>query len=159
MYSRYGDIQKRPVRLPEHYGGSAFSQKPTEAITVSKREPTKSYPHSGVEEKASPAANRLLHAEAVPEETDDCLSCADVPTVPTIVEDATEVKEDVPALATDKKTSMSPLNLEGIRRLFSGADGEADHDRLLLLGLILLLSRTEGESDILLWLSLLFLCG
>ena len=159
MYSRYGDIPKRPVRLPEHYGGSAFSQKPTEAITVSKREPTKSYPHSGVEEKASPAANRLLHADAVPEETDDCLSYSDVPMISTTVEDETEVKEDVPALAADKKTPVSPLNLEGIRRLFSGADGEADHDRLLLLGLILLLSRTEGDSDILLWLSLLLLCG
>ena len=66
MYSRYGENSNRPVRLPEHYGGSAFSQGPTEAITVTKREQAKPY-LGGVGEKASPIAERMLHADP-PEE-------------------------------------------------------------------------------------------
>ena len=30
MYSRYGENPQKNIRLPEHYGGSAFSQKPNE---------------------------------------------------------------------------------------------------------------------------------
>jgi hypothetical protein len=160
MYSRYGDAPKRPVRLPEHYGGSAFSQKPTEAITVSKREPPKSFsPRSGVEEKASPAANKLLHAEATSEEVEDLFLHSDEPIIPAIADEKSEEKEEMSVPAVEKKPPLPPLNFEGIRRLLGGAEGGADQDRLLLLGLILLLSRTEGDSDILLWLSLLLLCG
>jgi hypothetical protein len=37
--------------------------------------------------------------------------------------------------------------------------GGKDGDRVLLLGLILLLSQGERESDMVLWLILLLLCG
>ena len=219
MYSRYGNDPKRPVRLPEHYSGSAFSQRPTEPVTVSKREPAKPFLRGGVEEKASPTADRLLHADTIDQATDDLSTNTAFPsdatvatnsafTTDTAVAANTAFTTDTAdtagtantnfisnaagtansAFATDssrtanttvtagasgegdereKKTSSSlsqklfgtsPLNFSGLRRLLGG-EGEEDHDRLLLLGLILLLSRTEGDSDILLWLSLLLLCG
>lgn len=156
MYSRYGDNAQRPVRLPEHYGGSAFSQQPTEPIKIPKREPPKQVPRDGIGEKASPVADRLLRAESLEEEP--------VERVPTLKEapEVQEVKEEKASLpSAEKPNTESPFHFGALRRLFERGEGERseDQDRLLLLGLILLLSRTEGESDILLWLSLLLLCG
>ena len=225
MYSRYGNDPKRPVRLPEHYSGSAFSQRPTEPVTVSKREAAKPFLRGGVEEKASPTADRLLHADTIDQATDDLSANTAFTTDATVATNSAFTTDTAntnfisnaagtanSAFATDtagtantnfisnaagtanfafatdssrtanttvtagasgegdereKKTSSSlsqklfgtsPLNFSGLRRLLGG-EGEEDHDRLLLLGLILLLSRTEGDSDILLWLSLLLLCG
>lgn len=161
MYSRYGNDPKRPIRLPEHYGGSTFSQKPTEPISIPKREPVRAYPR-GVEEKASPVADRLLRADRA-EETiiDDEPLMPIPPTVPDVFSAEEEEDEKVPPTEKEKAPSASPFNFAALRRLFGGKEGDGgdDQDRLLLLGLILLLSRTEGDSDILLWLSLLLLCG
>lgn len=192
MYSRYGNDPKRPVRLPEHYSGSAFSQRPTEPVTVSKREPAKPFLRGGVEEKASPTADRLLHADTIDQATDDLSANTAFPSDATVAANTAFTTDTAGTANTnfisnaagtanttvtagasgegderEKKTSSSlsqklfgtsPLNFSGLRRLLGG-EGEEDHDRLLLLGLILLLSRTEGDSDILLWLSLLLLCG
>ena len=155
MYSRYGNDSKRPVRLPEHYGGSAFSQQPTNPIPIPKREPTRPILHDGVGEKASPVANRLLRAEATEEETVENF----LPSRP--LEEEPEEEEKKPSPTSEKSSVASPLNFGALRRLFGNKEGEhaEDQDRLLLLGLILLLSRNEGDSDVLLWLSLLLLCG
>ena len=160
MYSRYEENSKRPIRLPEHYGGSVFSQQqqPTAAAKAPKREVSRAFPRDGVGEKASPVAERLLRAE-VQDEKDT------IPTLETLVSDANlhieepqnEPKEQAQDVPPPKKATPYAINFEGIRRLLG--DGEGDKDRLLLLGLILLLSRTDGDSDILLWLSLLLLCG
>lgn len=170
MYSRYGDNSKRPVRLPEHYGGSVFSQSqqlPTEPVSVHKKESGRPFSKDGVSEKVSPVADRLLRAEAAQEK-----AVADAPPISNIPiadldssaidlsEDAVEeAEEKVSTPPVDRKTPSSLINFDGLRRLLGGKEGEGDQDRLLLLGLILLLSRTEGDSDILLWLSLLLLCG
>ena len=168
MYSRYEDHSKRPVHLPEHYGGSAFSQQqqPTAAAKAPKREVPRTFSRDVVGEKASPVADRLLRAEAEQEQKDDFPS---VPTIPVVLDEVDtdedlieekEEKEEKPITSSvEKKTMASPINFEGLRRLFGGGEGDGDNDRLLLLGLILLLSRNEGDSDILLWLSLLLLCG
>ncbi len=158
MYSRYGNNSSRPVRLPEHYGGSAFSQQPTNPIQIPKREPPKPILRDSVEEKASPVADRLLRAEAIEREEIDVPS---LPDVPNLSEEEIEKKEEEKHAPLPENPPMpSPFNFGALRRLFGGKDGEGDdQDRLLLLGLILLLSRTEGDSDILLWLSLLLLCG
>ena len=156
MYSRYGNDSKRPVRLPEHYGGSAFSQQPTNPIPVPKREPTRPILHDGVGEKASPVADRLLRAEALEEEATESFLQSHP------LEGEPEEKEEKTAIPTSDKPSLaSPFNFGALRNLFGNKEGNCaeDQDRLLLLGLILLLSRTEGDSDILLWLSLLLLCG
>ena len=159
MYSRYGENSNRPVRLPEHYGGSAFSQGPTEPITVTKREQAKPY-LGGVGEKASPIAERMLHADT-PEELHEDTAVPDA--LAAVDEKNEECSAQEPAAPTPsfaKKTgALPPLHFEGLRQLLGGGEGKEDHDRLLLLGLILLLSRSGEESDILLWLSLLLLCG
>ena len=155
MYSRYGNDSKRSVRLPEHYGGSAFSQQPTNPIPVPKREPARPILHDGVGEKASPVADRLLRSETMEREEIDVLPILDV------CEEEYEEEEKKPIPTSDKPSTESPLNFGALRRFLGSKEGERneDQDRLLLLGLILLLSRTEGDSDILLWLSLLLLCG
>ena len=160
MYSRYGGNSNRPVRLPERYGGSAFSQGPTEPITVTKREPLKSFPRGGVEEKASPIADRMLRADGETASGEDSIPIPTVPALSDITDQTVEEVEGEEATVPPptKKTSASPINFEGLRRLLGGG-GEGEQDRLLLLGLILLLSRSGEDSDILLWLSLLLLCG
>lgn len=163
MYSRYEDTSKRSFRLPEHYGGSAFSQQPTAPAMAPKREVPRTFQRDGVGEKASPAADRLLRAEMEEEREVDAVSALNVPTVLDAPETSNKTKdeqEEPPSFCPpDKKTTAFPIHFEGLRRLLGGEEGEGDRDRLLLLGLILLLSRTEGDSDVLLWLSLLLLCG
>ena len=162
MYSRYGDPSRRSVRLPEHYGGSAFSQQqqPTAVAKAPKREVPRIYPRDGVGEKASPVADRLLRSEIAEERKIELPPEPSIPDIPSHPEEAIEEKEEkTPTPPIEKKPTTSPINFEGLRRLLSGGEGDGDKDRLLLLGLILLLSRTEGDSDILLWLSLLLLCG
>ena len=163
MYSRYEDTSKRSFRLPEHYGGSAFSQQPTAPAMAPKREVPRTFQRDGVGEKASPAADRLLRAEIEEEREVDAVSALNVPTMLDVREapkDLKDKKEETPSsCSVDKKATTFPIHFEGLRRLLGGEEGEGDRDRLLLLGLILLLSRTEGDSDVLLWLSLLLLCG
>ncbi len=160
MYSRYGDNDKRPIRLPEHYGGSAFSQRSTAQPPIPKKEPVRSFPRDGVGEKASPIADRLLRSETAEERKIELPPEPSIPDIPSHPEEAIEEKEEkTPTPPIEKKPTTSPINFEGLRRLLGGGEGDGDKDRLLLLGLILLLSRTEGDSDILLWLSLLLLCG
>lgn len=171
MYSRYGDNSKRPVRLPEHYGGSAFSpsqQVPTNPIPIPKREPIRSFSKDGVGEKVSPVAERLLRADSLQEKEmasdatspDNVLSTLPASAVPNVLEESIgESVEEASVPPSDKKTTSPFMHFEGLRRLLGGNESEGDQDRLLLLGLILLLSRAEGDSDILLWLSLLLLCG
>jgi len=164
MYSRYSNNANRPVRLPEHYGGSAFSQSqlPTEPVPVSKRESERPFVRDSIEEKASPVADRLLRAET---KEANIIDTPEPPALSEMFEEKTEENEEIkarsPVQSPGQKPSSLPFSFEGLRRLLSGGEGagDQDKDRLLLLGLILLLSRTEEESDILLWLSLLLLCG
>ena len=64
---------------------------------------------------------------------------------------ASVAKEDVPTGAFSWLPSLGQM----LGKLGGGKDG----DRVLLLGLILLLSQGEHESDMVLWLILLLLCG
>ncbi len=164
MYSRYGDNSKRPVRLPEHYGGSVFSQQPTSPISVPKREPPRPSSREWIGEKASPVADRLLRAEAAEKEMIDLPPEPDISNLsdePIEEREERGTEEEKTPELSQRLSTASPFNFGALRRLFGGKEGEGgdDQDRLLLLGLILLLSRTEGDSDILLWLSLLLLCG
>lgn len=171
MYSRYQNNDQRSVRLPEHYGGSAFSQQqPTAPATPPKREPTRSFSKDAVGEKASPTADRFLRADRFDEKTEDIPTNATIPTdtaESTPTDEATalslaageegdgQTEKNTP---TERSSASSPFHFAGLRRLLGG-EGEGEQDRLLLLGLILLLSHSGEDSDILLWLSLLLLCG
>ena len=155
MYSRYGENPPKNIRLPEHYGGSAFSQKPNEAIVIPKKETPHIPTRESFGEKASPTAERFLRTD-IPTEKPierDAVSLPEAPQAESLASVETEEKQKTP--------TAHPLHFDALRSLLGGKEGKLgeDSDRLLLLGLILLLSRTEGESDILLWLSLLLLCG
>ena len=94
MYSRYGDNDKRPIRLPEHYGGSAFSQRSTEQPQIPKKEPVRSFPRDGVGEKASPVADRLLRSETAEKRKIELPPEPSIPDIPSHPEEAIEEKEE-----------------------------------------------------------------
>ncbi len=151
MYSRYQGDEQKPIRLPEHYGGSAFAPRKEKTLVTDRRTDSAKIPvREEIEEKVSPAAQQLLRAEATPspEETRDA--------EPEKREEEVNVGRAV--FADSKAHAPSALHFSGLRKLLGGEDAD-EQDRLLLLGLILLLSRSSGDSDILLWLSLLLLCG
>lgn len=162
MYSRYGDDPQKSIRVPEHYGGSAFSQRPKESSAFVHKEIAKPSRQGDFLEKASPAADRLLRSDLPEEKIPDVPKLPDVPEVSATAPE----NEAEPATSAEKTLTHVPaggtVNFAALRRLLDGkGDGgeQGDQDRLLLLGLILLLSRGQEESDILLWLSLLLLCG
>lgn len=108
MYSRFPKNSDRPIRLPEHYSGCAFTE---------------------CEEKETP------------------------PPLPISQEPPHE----------DKKTPMEAPRLPlGVASIFTRAlpfsSGGLNFEELLLIGLIILLARTEQESDVILWLALLLFC-
>ena len=104
MYSRFPKPSDRPIRLPEHYSGCAFSE----------AEPN---PHAPPPPSPCPQKER----------------------------------EDSPSCMKREITSMFGRSLN----LFSGG---LQFEELLLIGLILLLARSEQESDVILWLALLLFC-
>ena len=104
MYSRFPKPSDRPIRLPEHYSGCAFSE----------AEPN---PHAPPPPSPCPKKER----------------------------------EDSPSCMKGEITSVFGRSLN----LFSGG---LQFEELLLIGLILLLARSEQESDVILWLALLLFC-
>ncbi|MBR7098221.1 MAG: hypothetical protein IKC59_02305 [Clostridia bacterium] len=107
MYSRFPRHSERPIQIPEHYSGCAFSE----------NEPIKS----------------SLPKPPPPEQHDDAPTEAQPP----------RTRSELPSLFGN---SMS---------LFGGG---LNFEELLLIGLILLLSHSEQDSDVILWLALLLFC-
>ena len=105
MYSRFPKPSDRPIRLPEHYSGCAFSD-----------------------------AEPIPHAP--PPQPSPC---------------PPKEQEDSPSGMKGEITSIFGRSLN----LFSGG---LQFEELLLIGLILLLARSEQESDVILWLALLLFC-
>lgn len=124
MYSRYQpNSREEPFRLPENYGGCAFSEP---------RRPTPPEPPDG---------GRLEIATPTP-------AAPSPPEAPPHAPDAP--KKDA---ALQPTSLLSPL---GHAFPFSHGLG---FEELLILGLILLLARTDEPGDTLLWLVLLLFCG
>ena len=107
MYSRFPRHSERPLQIPEHYSGCAFSE--SEPIKPSPPEPPPPTPHDDAPTEAPPPKPRL----------------------------------ELPSLFGN---SMSLLG------------GGLNFEELLLIGLILLLARSEQDSDVILWLALLLFC-
>ena len=109
MYSRFPRNHDRPIQLPEHYSGCAFSEHSEPDLPP----PAPSVPPSPqVRETRSPHEPPPPHREIA-------------------------------------SLFSKPL------ALFS--DG-LQFEELLLIGLIILLSRSEQDSDVILWLALLLFC-
>ena len=108
MYSRFPRDHDRPIQLPEHYSGCAFSE-PTEP------------------DLPSPAPSASL-----PPKINDPFPSNDPPP-----------HREVASLFSKPLALFS----DGLR-----------FEELLLIGLIILLSRSEQDSDVILWLALLLFC-
>ena len=137
MYSRFSNSPPRNVQIPEHYSGCAFpyvgKEKQTRFFEVATPTPP--------EESTPPTALPVLPMEHL---------------APEIPDSADSKEEPVQALQvhpSEPETVALPF-----AKGFSAIKG-LDFDQLLLLGLILLLSRNEEDSDVVMWLGLLLLCS
>ena len=137
MYSRYHN--EKTIKIPENYSGCAFAEQKTSSVG------TPPYPR----EHFSPAqeVRRMEVAK---------------PTLPEPI--------SKPALHEEPKTEKEPISKEEPVALPVssplGGLGKSSFlpqglgfEELLILGLILLLSQSEQDSDIVLWLALLLFCG
>ncbi len=146
MYSRFPRSSDRPIRLPEHYSGCAFSASPP-SMPPSERPPIP-VPFS----PASPEPEERRDDDIAEEENKA------VPPPPGGSGPAPEAERK-----KDEHPPFVPSVLpEGLRSLFGGRlpafPGGMAFDELLLLGLILLLSHNDQQSDVILWLALLLFC-
>ena len=124
MYSRYQpSARTEPFRLPENYGGCAFSEQ---------RRPTPPEPPDG---------GRLEIATPTPA----------VPPPP-------EAPLRAPEVPRKDAAPLTPALLAPLGHAFPFSHG-LGFEELLILGLILLLARTDEPGDTLLWLVLLLFCG
>ena len=136
MYSRYHNSTGRPLRLPENYSGCAFSAQPEPQPTPAPAPPP--------QKQESPI--RTPHAPPPP-----------APLPPSLP--PPEHRDPPPA--PDKKPAPSDAArglLAALPHAFPFAHGLGSEE-LLLIGLIILLSRCEQDSDMVLWLTLLLFCG
>ena len=137
MYSRYPGRPDRPIQLPEHYSGCAFS------ASAPNRMPPEPPPIS-VPYTPAPIPEPQAHVSQPPP-----------PSPP-----PTDPEPEAPP--EPRKEKLPNVLPEGLRALFGGKlpafPGGMTFDELLLLGLILLLAHSEQQSDIILWLALLLFC-
>lgn len=133
MYSRYSNRPEKPIRLPEHYSGCAFSDRhlPTDP------------PHPGVARPSPPPPPAFPPPERAKPTDERPHDHAPVPP---------SEEQNIAPTACKPPEPRSPL-------ADAGLFGAADFDRILLTALILLLSHTKENSDMMLWLFLLMLCG
>ena len=150
MYSRFSGKQERVTQLPEHYGGYAFSRQTTEV-----REEAKKQSPPAVFEVAKPTpppredALKGIAGGAIGDtgglsgnEADDSSTVAPL---------STDERKD------EKKAVPTGL-FGGLGNAFPFSHG-IGFEELLILGLILLLAREDGDRDAILWLGLLLFCG
>ena len=146
MYSRAKDRPRSPIRLPDHYSGWAFRDLPpndTQDLPL---------PHSAPPDALSLSPRPM-------QESEPCHSPTSPPTPPC---------EEHPAAPTPScapQKPPSPSFLQPFEHLF-GKIGSAfpfshglGFDELMILGLILLLSHSDHDPDVLLLLGLLLFCG
>lgn len=136
MYSRYDAHRDTPIRLPEHYSGTAFSGRTSSE-----------YPDAHRVEIAKPSPLGPSNFVAPPPQKEP-----QEHSLPTVIPPLHEERKE-PSAAISSILPSSPLHvgfpfLHGI-----------GFDELLILGLILLLSHTDEQSDVVLWLALLLFCG
>ena len=151
MYSRYDNRPERPVKLPENYSGVAFSERKT--APTPNNSPIAAKPIDVA--KPSPPAEKGSLAEGG----------VSRPRIPMPQEIHTQKKEE-PAQET---TTENPPPKEALPTAISAVLPHSfsptllphgiGFEELLLIGLILLLSNSEGDRNVILWLALLLFCG
>ncbi|MBQ7334856.1 MAG: hypothetical protein IJW92_00060 [Clostridia bacterium] len=162
MYSRYQYRPEKRIQIPDHYSGCAFSARQRgEEPMPHYPEVSRPTPRESTEEPAALPLPPPVLLPSRPEEEEIHKPTSPDEEEPSCDESKHTQKEE---LHEQKKHSELPeplKNLLGnmhIGKRMSFADG-LDFDQLLILGLILLLANSEQDSDIVLWLGLLLLCG
>lgn len=172
MYSRYDNRQERPIRLPENYSGTAFSENaPSQRSTPRDLPPPMRQLEIG---KPSPPPDRPP-AEMPPPPRTIVLpppkNTREAPKseLPTPYSEPAPKEERIEEKEPPRKPSMPDSPLSSLVQPFHGLFGHAGHtfpfahgigfDELLIIGLIVLLSRNEQDSDVIVWLALLLFCG
>lgn len=132
MYSRFQEQPKKPLRVPEHYSGCAF--------------PSPAYP-------PGPPPRSTEQEETTQ---------ASAPRQEAIVADHTAVAEEKTEQIKEPSQKEYAHAVGAFPSLFGSRSVSfplgMSFDELLIIGLILLLSHTETDSDIVLWLALLLFC-
>lgn len=154
MYSRYSDRPDKGIQVPEHYSGCAFSGYRTDAspsrhLGVAKPTPASPTP-------PEPPVRDRPPAQASPPEPPprDSVPPQDSPDE----HDAVKLSEPPkPHAAKDLPPPFGQL-FSHLGKSLSFSSG-LDFDQLLILGLILLFLKNDQDSDVILWLGLLLLCG
>ena len=181
MYSRYHDRPDRSIRIPENYSGCAFSEAgaPTDVtpkgtagthrIDVGKPSPRDaaegdSHPDRPI--APPPPRPILLPPPSTHEETRDLPEPSSIDreeergeTIQTSVGHKSTEKRGADPHHEPHEPPSSLHNLFGrMGSAFPFSHG-IGFDELLILGLILLLARSDSDSDLILWLVLLLFCG
>ena len=149
MYSRFSgqsNMPEKSFQIPEHYSGCVFSQ----GVKV---------PDSPRQEKQpTPAFFEVAKPTPPPEKTEPDAE----PGVPTQkpTTHAESVEAAVKHLERPHPSAASPFSslFGSLGSAFPFSHG-LGFEELLILGLIIMLSRNENESDIVLLLGLLLFCG
>jgi len=159
MYSRYHDRADTGIRIPAHYSGCAFSEVRTEEppsrfLEIAKPSPRQMPPRERDEKQSMPADMPPAHAVRLSEDAD-----AKKPPFDEKKEECEAQADAVASVAKEAVPTGAFSWLPSLGQMLGNLGGGKDGDRVLLLGLILLLSQGERESDMVLWLILLLLCG
>lgn len=151
MYSRYHNRPEGPIQIPENYSGSAFSDRR----------------FVGNEEKRSDPPRRIDVAKPTPSEKTQTPGMA--PPKPILLPPPKEEPEHRPPSPTEHPEEKEPPAPPALPSALQSLFGSREHafpfshgigfDELLILGLILLLSRSGQDNDLILWLVLLLFCG
>lgn len=140
MYSRYHGGAASEIRVPENYGGCAFANAERKTVW------TPPVPPRALEvAKPSPPASEVPRPQPEPEPEPEPPPKPMPPPAPE------ESKE--PEIETKRQDAVPVF---GRKSKLLQAFG---FEELLLVGLIFLLSERDADSELVLWLALLLLCG
>ena len=154
MYSRYQNRPSTPIQLPENYSGVAFSER-----MPPKSEKTAA--HTLEIAKPSPPPTEqppqeTISAKPPKTETPPSPTASDEEHASAQAETHNQERESVAASGMIPKPFDGLFGHMGNTFPFSHGLG---FEELLIIGLIILLSRNEEGSDMVLWLALLLFCG
>ena len=170
MYSRYHDRPERPIQVPENYSGCAFSDRRSSAddlssysaprrIDVAKPTP----PPEPNPSQGMPPPPRTILLPPPKEQTRREPPCEEKTPTQAPPPCAERSKEETAHREDHRERSAAFL--QPFQGLF-GNVGPAfpfshglGFDELLIIGLIILLSHSGQDSDLILWLALLLFCG
>ena len=141
MYSRYHPPSDDPIRLPENYGGVAFSERNASKLDVDHQTRTLEVAKPSPPPLTPPPPDRPTQREGL----------EDKETRHPIASKSDALQKSLPL----RHASWLPM---GVKEGFPFAHG-IGFEELFIIALIILISRNEEASDVVLWLTLLLFCG